>query len=149
MHKVLLINGPNMNLLGLREPSLYGTNNLKDIENQLIQLGKKIGFGVTAFQSNSEAELIETVHNAYQQQFDFIIINPAAYTHTSIALRDALAAVGIPFIEVHITNIYTREPFRHHSYFSDLAIAIISGCGIQGYEYALRTAHDYLMQQKH
>lgn len=138
-----------MNLLGLREPSLYGVKNLEDIETNLIQLGKELGIDVSVYQSNAEEALIEAVHNAYQQHIDFILINPAAYTHTSIALRDAIAAVNIPFIEVHISNIYAREPFRHHSYFSDLAKAVISGCGTQGYEYALRTAHDLLMKQKH
>jgi len=149
MHKILLINGPNMNLLGLREPSLYGTESLEALEIHITQLGQKLGIQLQVFQSNAEVELIETVQQAYQNQIDFIIVNPAAFTHTSIALRDAFAAMSIPFIEVHISNIYAREPFRHHSYFSDLALAVISGCGIKGYEYALRTAHDFLIKQKH
>lgn len=149
MHKILLLNGPNLNLLGTREPAIYGTQTLAELEAMLKKLGDTLGIQVLCQQSNSEAELIEWVHHARQQAIDFMIVNPAAFTHTSIALRDAMAAVNIPFIEVHLSNIYAREPFRQHSYFSDLALAVISGLGIKGYEHALHAAHDFLVQHQH
>lgn len=149
MHKILLLNGPNLNLLGTREPAIYGTQTLTELETMLKKLGDNLGIQVLCQQSNSEAELIEWVHSARQRAIDFMIVNPAAFTHTSIALRDAMAAVNIPFIEVHLSNIYAREPFRQHSYFSDLALAVISGLGIKGYEHALHAAHDFLVQHQH
>lgn len=137
MKKILVLHGPNLNLLGLREPHLYGQQSLSDINTQLIQEAKASGFVLDALQSNSEAELIQAIHKAYLDQIDYFIINPAAFTHTSIALRDALVAVQIPFIEVHISNIYARESFRQHSYFSDIAQGVISGFGAYSYVLAL------------
>jgi 3-dehydroquinate dehydratase II len=144
MAKILILHGPNLNLLGYREPELYGSVNLGSINHKLIQQGEKLGHTVTCFQSNAEHELIEQIHMAKTNHIEFIIINPAAYTHTSIALRDALLAIGIPCIEVHLSNIYKREPFRHHSYFSDVAQGVISGLGTQCYFLALDAANHYL-----
>jgi len=149
MHKILFLHGPNLNLLGLREPDLYGNETLERLNQHLLANGKQLGLNLEIFQSNSEAELIEKIQQAYQDNFDFMIVNPAAFTHTSVAMRDAIAAVNIPFIEIHISNIYAREPFRHHSYFSDLALAVISGLGVQGYHYALEAAHHFLHKQQH
>lgn len=140
---ILLINGPNLNLLGSREPEQYGTETLQGIESRLAELAKKAGVRLTACQSNSEAELVEHIQKAGRDKVDFIIINPAAYTHTSVAMRDALAAVGIPFIEVHLSNVFAREAFRHRSYFTDIAVGIISGLGAKGYELALEFALQY------
>lgn len=140
MASLLLLNGPNLNLLGLREPSHYGVQTLASITGRLEKTTLAAGHRFTAKQSNSESELIELVHQAYSDQVDFIIINPAAYTHTSIALRDAFSAVAIPFIEVHLSNVHAREPFRHHSYFSDIAVGVICGLGAKGYELALQAA---------
>jgi len=137
VHNVLVLNGPNLNLLGTREPGVYGTTTLAEIEKRLVALGMRSKIEVSCFQSNSESELIERIHRARQEGVDYIIINPAAFTHTSVALRDALAAVKIPFVEVHLSNVFAREPFRHHSYFSDLAVGVISGLGPAGYEAAL------------
>ena len=137
MAKILVIHGPNLNLLGTREPGHYGRETLEDINNQLIQQGVELGHTVRCFQSNAEHVLISEIHRAISEKIDYIILNPAAFTHTSIALRDALLAVAIPFIEVHLSNIYAREPFRHKSYFSDIAIGVISGFGPQGYSLAL------------
>ena len=137
---ILLINGPNLNLLGTREPAIYGSGTLADIEQRLAQQAKAAGAGLTAFQSNSEGELVERIQQAQRDGVDFIIINPAAYTHTSVAMRDALAAVGIPFIELHLSNVHAREPFRQRSYFSDLAVGVICGLGACGYELALAYA---------
>jgi 3-dehydroquinate dehydratase-2 len=134
---VLVLHGPNLNLLGTREPSHYGTTTLADIDTGLIEHGEAAGVQVSTYQSNAESELIGRIHRAAQEGVDFIIINPAAFTHTSVALRDALAAVAIPFVEVHLSNVFAREPFRHHSYFSDLAIGVISGLGAHGYQAAL------------
>jgi 3-dehydroquinate dehydratase II len=142
MH-ILLINGPNLNLLGQREPERYGANTLADINASLDSLAAKLGISLSHFQSNAEHELINTIQQA-RNNVDFIIINAGAYTHTSIALRDALLAVQIPFIEVHLSNIYARESFRHHSYLSDIALGMISGLGAMGYECALRAAHHQL-----
>ncbi|MDP1787878.1 type II 3-dehydroquinate dehydratase [Nitrosomonas sp.] len=137
---ILIIHGPNLNLLGVREPEIYGGATLQDINRNLSRLAENAGIKVDFFQSNAESALIDRVQQTMGDGTDFIIINPAAYTHTSIALRDALAAVKLPFIEVHLSNIYSRESFRQKSYFSDLAIGIISGFGAKGYELALEYA---------
>ena len=136
--KVLVLHGPNLNLLGSREPQIYGRETLVDIDRRLVAQGKASGVAVTCFQSNQEGALIDRVQLAKKQQISFIIINPAGFTHTSVALRDALAAVAIPFVEVHLSNIHAREPFRSHSYFSDLAAGTICGLGSYGYELALQ-----------
>ena len=137
------MHGPNLNLLGTREPEHYGSVTLSDINVSLARMAETGGIDLECFQSNHEGALIERIHAAREQRVRAIIINPAAYTHTSVALRDALAAVAIPFVEVHLSNVYAREPFRHHSYFSDLAIGVISGLGHKGYllalEYLLNT----------
>jgi 3-dehydroquinate dehydratase-2 len=140
MAKLLLLNGPNLNLLGEREPERYGATTLSEIEARLIALAKAAGHTLTCFQSNAEHALIERIQSAPGEGIAFILFNPAALTHTSIALRDALAAVNIPFIEVHLSNIYARESFRHHSYLSELAVGVISGLGAEGYELALSAA---------
>ena len=142
MH-ILVINGPNLNLLGQREPERYGKHSLADITASLDKLALELGVSLTHFQSNAEHELIATIQRA-RNQANFILINAAAYTHTSIALRDALLAVQIPFIEVHLSNIYARESFRQHSYLSDIAVGMIAGLGPVGYECALRAAHHRL-----
>jgi 3-dehydroquinate dehydratase-2 len=139
MATILVLHGPNLNLLGTREPDIYGYDTIDDINNRLQQDASTQGHQLTSFQSNAEHELIEQIHQA-RQQVDFIIINPAAFTHTSVALRDALAGVAIPFIEVHISNIHQREAFRQHSYLSDLAKGVICGLGVQGYQLALQAA---------
>lgn len=141
---VLVLHGPNLNLLGLREPNHYGSDTLEDINRQLAQHAAEAGIAIETYQSNHEAALIEKIHTLAHAPVDFIIINPAAFTHTSVALRDALAAVKIPFIEVHLSNIYAREPFRHHSYFSDLAVGVISGLGARGYLLALDYASNHI-----
>ncbi|WP_417579527.1 type II 3-dehydroquinate dehydratase [Nitrincola sp.] len=140
MVKLLLINGPNLNLLGTREPHIYGSQRLQDIETALTLEAKQLGAELYCFQSNAEHALIERIHQARDEKIDFILINPAAYTHTSIALRDALAGVAIPFIEIHLSNVHAREPFRHHSYLSDLARGVICGLGTDGYRFALQAA---------
>lgn len=140
MGKLLLINGPNLNLLGTREPGHYGGSTLSDIEAALISRAEAAGHVLACFQSNSESALIERIHAAAAENVAYILINPAAYTHTSVALRDALLATCIPFIEVHLSNVHAREPFRHHSYFSDVASGVIVGLGAQGYELALQAA---------
>lgn len=137
---VLVLHGPNLNLLGTREPGHYGTDTLEVIDARLATRAGAAGAKIICFQSNAEAELIERIHQAKTEKITFIIINPAAYTHTSIALRDALAAVGIPFIEVHLSNVHAREDFRRRSYFSDLAVGVITGLGSQGYDLALEYA---------
>ncbi|MFY7697471.1 MAG: type II 3-dehydroquinate dehydratase [Legionella sp.] len=138
MRKIAVLHGPNLNMLGCREPNVYGQQSLEQLNQTLQQHAQEQGVNLYARQSNDEAELIRLIHQAYEQQIDFIIINPAGFTHTSIALRDALLAVKIPFIEVHISNIYGRESFRHHSYFSDIAQGVICGLGTYGYLLALR-----------
>jgi 3-dehydroquinate dehydratase-2 len=140
MSKILVLHGPNLNLLGDRETQHYGRTSLDEINKRLVERGQREGVQVASFQDNSEGPLIERVHAAKSDGTDYIIINPAGYTHTSVALRDALAAVRIPFIEVHLSNVHAREPFRRHSYFSDLAAGVISGLGPQGYELALEAA---------
>ncbi|CCQ11154.1 3-dehydroquinate dehydratase II [Pseudoalteromonas luteoviolacea B = ATCC 29581] len=144
--KILVVNGPNLNMLGTREPERYGTRTLPEIMATLRNLADQHNVILSDVQSNSEAELIDAIHGAWQQ-IDAIIINPAAFTHTSVALRDALLSVAIPFFEVHLTNVHAREPFRHHSYFSDVAQAVICGLGARGYEAALFAAID-LVQTK-
>jgi len=137
---VLVLHGPNLNLLGTREPGVYGSATLPDIDHELAQIATAAGGRLESFQSNHEGALIDRVHAARADGTDFILINPGGFTHTSVALRDALAAVAIPFIEVHLSNIHRRESFRHHSYFSDLAEGVICGLGAQGYALALRYA---------
>lgn len=137
MADILVIHGPNLNLLGTREPEVYGYENLTSINDRLMAKAGAAGLTLNAVQSNAEHELIEVVHAAPAEGTRGVIINPAALTHTSVALRDALAGVALPFIEVHLSNVYAREPFRHHSYFSDLALAVITGLGSVGYDHAL------------
>lgn len=134
---ILVLHGPNLNLLGVREPAHYGQQSLADIDEALTSHARKKNVALETFQSNEESALIARVHALVKHPVDFLIINPAAFTHTSVALRDAISAVDVPFIEVHLSNIYKREPFRHHSYFSDIAIGVISGLGAQGYLAAL------------
>lgn len=137
---ILVLHGPNLNLLGSREPGVYGRETLYQINRRLIASAKRTGARLRAFQSNHEGHLVDRVQRAAREAVSFVIINPAACTHTSVALRDALAAVKIPFIEVHLSNIHAREPFRRHSYFSDLAVGTICGLGSQGYDAALEYA---------
>jgi len=137
---ILVLHGPNLNLLGSREPEIYGHTTLATIHSAMSARASASGIQLESFQSNHEGELIDRVQSARDQGIRFIIINPAGYTHTSVALRDALAAVAIPFIEVHLSNVHAREPFRKHSYFSDIAVGLISGLGAQGYELALEAA---------
>ena len=144
MSKFLILNGPNLNLLGTREPGYYGAASLDEINKELGISAKSAGVQLLTFQSNAEPELIDHIHAAPHEDIDFIIFNPAAFTHTSIALRDALLAVKIPFIEVHLSNVHAREDFRKHSYFSDIAVGVISGLGPIGYELALQAALSYL-----
>lgn len=140
MRKILLLNGPNLNLLGRREPALYGSGSLADIEQTLASTAADAGHQLSCFQSNEEAALIRRIHEAADDGTAFILFNPAAFTHTSIALRDALLAVAIPFIEIHLSNTNAREDFRHHSYFSDIATGVIAGFGALGYQLALQAA---------
>lgn len=135
--RILVLHGPNLNLLGVREPEHYGHDTLETINQRLAAKAQSAGITLDSCQSNTEGELVAKVHTLFQQPADFIIINPAAFTHTSIALRDAIAAVKTPFIEVHLSNVHAREAFRHHSYFSDLAVGVVCGLGAAGYEYAL------------
>ena len=137
MAKLLLLNGPNLNLLGGREPGIYGTDSLPDIESRLLRQAEDRGHSLATFQSNAEHELVERIHEAGAEGIEAIIFNPGAYTHTSIALRDALLGMNIPFVEIHISNVFARETFRHHSYLSDVARGVISGLGVHGYELAL------------
>jgi 3-dehydroquinate dehydratase-2 len=143
MARILLLNGPNLNLLGTREPAVYGRATLADIERSLQALAQTLGHQLQSFQSNAEADLVNRVQAA-AGQVDFMLINPGALTHTSVALRDAILAVGIPFIEIHISNVHAREDFRRHSYLSDIAIGTVTGLGPLGYELALRAADDRL-----
>ncbi|VAX14563.1 3-dehydroquinate dehydratase II [hydrothermal vent metagenome] len=140
MANLLLLHGPNLNLLGNREPEHYGATSLSEINNGLMQQAEAADHQLRCLQSNAEHELVEAVHQAQHDHVAYIIINPAAFTHTSVALRDALAAVEIPFIEIHLSNVHAREPFRQHSYFSDLAEGVISGLGAYGYTLALQAA---------
>lgn len=138
MANILVLHGPNLNLLGIREPDHYGATTLDQINQTLSEQATAAGHRLESLQSNAEHDLVNKVHEAAQNQVKLIIINPAAFTHTSVALRDALAAVSIPFIEVHLSNVHAREEFRQHSFFSDLALGVISGLGAQGYELALQ-----------
>jgi 3-dehydroquinate dehydratase-2 len=140
MAKLLVLNGPNLNLLGIREPGHYGSDSLEQINQRLTEQAQSDGHQLECFQSNAEHELVEHIHSAHDEGVAFIIINPAAFTHTSVAIRDALAGVDIPFIEVHLSNVHAREDFRRHSYFSDIASGVISGLGAHGYELALAAA---------
>jgi 3-dehydroquinate dehydratase-2 len=146
MATILVLHGPNLNLLGTREPDIYGTATLPDINRQLEQMARDRGHHLLAMQSNAEYELVERIHDARHEGVNFILINPAAFTHTSVALRDALAAVDIPFIEIHLSNTHSRESFRQQSYFSDLARGVICGLGAQGYELGLQAAIHALKQ---
>ena len=145
MADILVLHGPNLNLLGTREPDVYGSEDLPSINARLEQSAASAGRTLSSFQSNFEGELIDAVHAARLEQTQAIIINPAGLTHTSVSLRDALAGVAIPFVEVHLSNVYAREPFRHHSFFSDLAIGVISGLGSAGYDHALQ----FLLNRNH
>ena len=144
MPKIMVLHGPNLNLLGTREPEIYGSATLEDIDSDLRELAVLKGVEITTFQSNAESALVEAIQNAANDGTGFIVINPAALTHTSVALRDALLAVDLPFIEVHLSNVYAREAFRQQSYLSDIATAVISGLGAAGYQYALSAAIDAL-----
>jgi 3-dehydroquinate dehydratase-2 len=146
MATILVLHGPNLNLLGEREPGIYGTNTLSDINQQLEQQARDRGHHLLYVQSNAEYELVERIQDARHEGVNFILINPAAFTHTSVALRDALAAVQIPFIEIHLSNVHAREAFRQHSYFSDIALGGICGLGPQGYELGLQAALRHLEQ---
>jgi 3-dehydroquinate dehydratase-2 len=146
MPDLLVINGPNLNLLGTREPEHYGLDTLEKINQRLEQQASAQGVSLEYVQSNAEVELIEHVHRAGKEGVRFILINPAAFTHTSVALRDALSGVGIPFIEIHLSNVHAREAFREHSYFSDIAVGVISGLGALGYELALQAALQHLQK---
>lgn len=148
MSQILVVHGPNLNLLGDRETQHYGSDTLETINQRLVAQGQRLGLKVATFQSNAEAPLIERIHAAKNEDTAFIIINPAAFTHTSVALRDALAGVRIPFIEVHLSNVHAREPFRQHSYFSDLAAGVIAGLGPVVYELALEAAARALQGKK-
>ena len=148
MAKLLVLHGPNLNLLGTREPDLYGTETLDDINVRLQQCAAAAGHALATLQSNAEHELVEAVHRAKADGVAVIVINPAAFTHTSVALRDALLAVELPFVEVHLSNVHGREPFRRHSYFSDIARGVIAGFGAAGYIYALRAAMDMIENQR-
>ncbi|MEK7206779.1 MAG: type II 3-dehydroquinate dehydratase [Pseudomonadota bacterium] len=144
MAEILVLNGPNLNLLGTREPEHYGTTTLESINERLTKLAEAAGHRLRFFQSNAEHEMVGQVQLAMKDKVAFVILNPAAFTHTSVALRDALAATHMPFIEVHLSNVHAREAFRKHSYFSDLAVGVISGLGAQGYELALAAAVERL-----
>ena len=144
MARVLLLNGPNLNLLGSREPGIYCAQTLESIEKRAAEVARETGHELSTFQSNAEHELIERIHRAPADGIAFLVFNPGAFTHTSVALRDAIAAVRLPFIEIHLSNTHAREPFRKHSYFSDIAVGVITGLGAFGYELALRAAAQHL-----
>jgi 3-dehydroquinate dehydratase-2 len=147
VRQLLLLNGPNLNLLGSREPAVYGSTTLAQIESALVGEAATLGLQLSCLQSNHEGELIDRLHQARAEGVEFVLINPGAFTHTSVALRDALLAVAIPFIEIHLSNVHARESFRHHSYFSDIAVGVILGLGAQGYSLALQAAHARLSKQ--
>jgi 3-dehydroquinate dehydratase II len=144
---IWVLHGPNLNLLGTREPGVYGATTLAEIDRMMKTEGEKAGVSVESFQSNHEGALVERVHAARDAGVAFIVINPAAFTHTSVAIRDALAAVAVPFIEVHLSNVHRREPFRHHSYLSDVAVGVVAGLGPAGYRYALHYAIEAVGRQ--
>jgi 3-dehydroquinate dehydratase-2 len=141
---ILVLHGPNLNLLGTREPQVYGSTTLEEINAELVSLAADAGTELNCFQSNHEGLIIDRIHAARTDGTDFVIINPGAFTHTSVAIRDALAGVALPFIEVHLSNVHQREPFRHHSYFSDIAVGVICGLGAHGYRLAL----DYALTRR-
>jgi 3-dehydroquinate dehydratase II len=141
---ILVLHGPNLNLLGVREPEHYGSLTLADIDSNLQALAKQANIALETYQSNAEAEIVAKIQSLAVNKVDFIIINPAAFTHTSISIRDAISAVKIPFIEVHLSNVFARESFRHHSYFSDIAVGVISGLGAEGYNAAFHFAANAL-----
>jgi 3-dehydroquinate dehydratase II len=143
---ILVLHGPNLNLLGVREPAHYGNATLADINNSLLAQAKQAGVALEAYQSNAESDIVAKIQSLAVNKVDFIIINPAAFTHTSVSIRDAISAVNIPFIEVHLSNVYARESFRHHSYFSDIAVGVISGLGAEGYNAALQFAINKIKQ---
>jgi 3-dehydroquinate dehydratase-2 len=143
--KILLLNGPNLNLLGTREPATYGTTTLADVEASFVRESTALGLDAATFQSNHEGQLVDRIHAARGEGVRFIVINPGALTHTSVALRDALAGVAIPFVEIHISNVHARESFRHHSYLSDIAAGVIVGLGTLGYRLALQAAAEKLL----
>ena len=144
MKKILVLHGPNLNLLGMREPDVYGRTTLDEINQRLTQIAHNQGGALETFQSNTEGALVDRVQQARLDNTAFIVINPAAFTHTSVALRDALAAVAIPFVEIHLSNVYAREAFRKQSYFSDIAAGVITGLGASGYEFALQYALNHI-----
>ena len=144
MSKILVINGPNLNLLGTREPHIYGSTTLADVEAGLQAQAKELGLELDCFQSNHEGAIVDRIHQARTEGVSFVLINPGAYTHTSVAIRDAFNGVAIPFVEVHISNVHKREAFRHHSYFSDVAVGVICGLGASGYRLALEAACEQL-----
>lgn len=144
--RFLVLNGPNLNLLGEREPEVYGTTTLAEIDARLVELAEERGHELTAFQSNAEHELVDQIHAAKKSGVNFILFNPGAFTHTSIALRDAMLGTQLPFIEVHLSNVFSREEFRKHSYLSDIAVAVVSGLGAYGYELALLGAEQHLQK---
>ncbi|MFK7830520.1 MAG: type II 3-dehydroquinate dehydratase [Congregibacter sp.] len=148
MATVLVLHGPNLNLLGEREPGIYGADSLENINKRLVKQGERLSCAVRCEQRNAEVDLIELIHAARGDGTQFLIFNPAAYTHTSIALRDALSASGLPFVEVHLSNVHAREAFRHQSYFSDIAEGVICGLGASGYEYALQFAVQHLTKSQ-
>ena len=143
MKAILVLHGPNLNLLGTREPAVYGSTTLDEINQSLVLFAENKGANLVCLQSNSESVLIDRIHQARTDGTEFIVINPAAFTHTSVAIRDALASVAIPFIEVHLSNVHAREAFRRESFFSDLAVGVICGLGASGYEYAVQYALNY------
>jgi 3-dehydroquinate dehydratase-2 len=143
---IWVIHGPNLNLLGTREPEIYGSTTLADIDRDLVELGRQSGAEVDCFQSNHEGAIVDRIQDARRAGVGFIVINPAAFTHTSVAIRDALAGVAIPYIEVHLSNVHKREAFRHHSYLSDQAVGVVAGLGADGYRYALMHAIGALRQ---
>jgi 3-dehydroquinate dehydratase-2 len=145
-HQILVLHGPNLNLLGTREPGIYGHTTLEQINTDLVRLAKEGERLLEAFQSNDEGDLVTRIQQARTDGTAFIVINAAAYTHTSVAIRDAISAVGLPFVEVHLSNVYAREAFRHHSYLSDLAVGVIAGLGPAGYQAAVRFALNHLKQ---
>jgi 3-dehydroquinate dehydratase-2 len=144
---VLVLHGPNLNLLGVREPAIYGSDTLADIEARLVLLAQAAGASCSSFQSNHEGALIDCIHAAPQKGIGFIVINPGGLTHSSVALRDALSGVALPFIEVHLSNIHAREPFRHRSMLADQAVGVIAGLGVRGYEFALMWAIEYFQKR--
>lgn len=146
-YSILVVNGPNLNLLGTREPQIYGYETIVDLENNLKEVAKELDVSLECFQSNSEGDIVTKIQNS-NKKVDFILLNAGAYTHTSVAIRDAFAGIDMPFYEIHISNVHKREEFRHHSYLSDVAVGVIVGFGLDGYEYALRGAVRFL-DRKH